>query len=274
MIRSTLEYHRPASAAEASTLLQNHSGNVAVVGGGTQLLPRLTRDEETIGHLVDLAALGLADIVVDADQVVLGSRVTYNDVLVQPPATDVLALLHRVASGVTGGRQLRNLGTLVGSACFAMPGSDMPGVLAALEAVFVAHGVGGEREIEAADFFVAAHQTALLPGEFVHRIRLPRTLTGFGYCKVKHSSGSWPIVTATATRRADRLTVTLGSVESVPLVVDLTDVDADDPAAVTAAVTAAVREPWSDVLAPGTYRVRIAGPVAVRALNEMTGRKP
>ena len=257
-----------------------HAGDVAVLGGGTQLLPLMNRDEVSVAHVVDLRGLGLRRITVDADAVTVGALVTYADVLRSADLAGAAPHLQRVSHGVTGGRQLRNSGTLVGSACFAMPGTDVPGALVGLGARFSVHGPAGDREVPAGDFFRDAFSTALRPGEIVLSFTVDRQAVQTGYCKIKHSSGSWPIVTATAVRTATGATVTLGGAQAVPLQVDVGDlvpaglVPADRPARlaeVADRVARAVTDPWTDVLAPGSYRAQIAGPAAKRALLELAG---
>ncbi|SFK73924.1 FAD binding domain-containing protein [Geodermatophilus ruber] len=274
MIRTPLRYHRPRTPDEASALLVEHRGDVAVLGGGTQLLPQMNRDQVHVGHLVDLRGLGLRRIEVTDDQVVVEALVTYADVLLSRDLSRAAPHLRRVAHGVTGGRQIRNTGTLAGSACFAMPGSDMPAALVGIDAILRLHGPDGAREVRAADFYVDAFTTVLRPGEFVLAITIPRTAARTGYCKVKHSSGSWPIATATARRLDGSATVTLGSVHATPLHVDVSDLASNGPvdrAALADRVRSALPAPWTDVLAPGDYRARIAGVVAARAFSELEG---
>ncbi|MGY1690739.1 FAD binding domain-containing protein [Geodermatophilus sp. SYSU D01105] len=274
MIRTALRYHRPTTPEEVSALLVAHAGDVAVLGGGTQLLPQMNRDQVHVGHVVDLRGLGLRSIEVTDEQVVLEALVTYADVLRSADLGQAAPHLRRVAHGVTGGRQIRNTGTLAGSACFAMPGSDAPAALVGVDATFRLSGPDGEREVRAADFYVDAFATTLGTGEFLRAITVPRTAATTGYAKVKHSSGSWPIATATARRSDGSMTVTLGSVQATPLHVDVSDLVTDGPvdrAALADRVRSAVTAPWTDVLAPGDYRARIAGAVAARAVSELEG---
>ena len=265
MIRTRLRYHRPDTPHEASALLAEHVGNVAVLSGGTQLLPQMSRDEIHVEHVVDLRGLGLDAITTEDDHVEIGAMVTYADVLASPDLRGAAPLLPRVALGVTGGRQLVQQATLVGSACYNYPGSDMPGVLVALDARMRVHGTAGFREVRACGFFLGAATVDLRSGEFVASFVIGRA-QHIGYCKVKHSTGSWPIATAAAVRNpaTGALTVTLGAVQALPVRLDL-----DDPDRLEDQVREAVTAPWSDILAPGSYRAAIAGVVARRALAEL-----
>ncbi|MCW2716776.1 FAD binding domain-containing protein [Pseudonocardia sp.] len=268
MIRTPLQYHRPATAEETTALLLEHDGDVAVLGGGSQLLPQLTRGELTVSHVVDLRGMGLCDIATEGPDIVIGALISYRDLLRSALVGDQIPHLARVARGVTGGRQLHNAATPVGAVCFGMPGTDMPAAFAGLGARYRVHGPTGTREVPAAQFHVDAYRTVLGPGEFVEAAVLAATPRVTGYCKVKHSAGSWPIVTATYCRDGESAAVTLGGLQAVPLRVPLPSRAEVGEAELRDRVDAAVTEPWSDVLAPGRYRARIAGTVAHRAYRE------
>lgn len=268
MIRTHLRYHRPQSLHETSDLLLAHHENVAVLGGGTQLLPRLTRHIGEVENVVDLKDLGVDGIVLVDGAIEVGARATYADVIGSALLRASLPLLPRMAEGVTGGRQLTQQATLVGAACFGFPSADVPGVLVALGALVEIHGPEGVRAVPVGDFLLDAYAVDLRPGEFVSRLRFaPQRLSG--YCKVKHSSGSWPIVTASAIQDASgAVRITMGALQAVPLVVHA--IDPNDPGSLKERLEAAIVAPWSDVLAPGTYRAAIAASVARRALNELS----
>jgi carbon-monoxide dehydrogenase medium subunit len=265
MIRTRLRYHRPATAVEASTVLAEHHGNVVVLAGGTQLLPRMNRDEVHVEHVVDLQGMGLTGITEVGDRIEVGARVTYADVLDSALLRRAVPLLPRMARGVTGGRQLTQQATLVGAACHNHPGTDVPGTLVALAATLRLHGPDGVREIAASEFLLGAQSVDVRPGEFVTSFLVDRTGRP-GYCKVKHSTGSWPIATASALNdpATGEFSVTLGAVQARPARITFTE-----PGALAALVRDAVTDPWEDVLAPATYRAAIAGVVARRALTEL-----
>lgn len=271
MIRTRLRYHRPDRQDDAAALLAEHHGRAAVLAGGSQLLPRLHRGEVDIAHVVDLRGLGLREIERTGGRVRVGAMVTYDDAIASPLLAEAVPLLPRVARGVTGGRQLTAHATLVGALCHAFPGTDMPGALSALGATVELHGPGGPRETSVGDFLLGPQEVDRRPGEFVAAVTVDAVAQS-GYCKVKHATGSWPIATASAIDDGDALTVTLGAVQARPLRIVIPD---PTRAAVHDAVAAAVTAPWTDVLAPGDYRARIAPVVARRALTELQeGARP
>jgi aerobic carbon-monoxide dehydrogenase medium subunit len=268
MIRTRLRYHRPRSLEEAVVVLAEHAGDVRVLAGGTQLVPRMMRGEVNVQHLVDLGGLGLRSISLDEDanEIEIGAMVTYADVLESPMLARHLPLIPRMASGVTGGRQLTQQATLVGSVALSFPASEMPAILVALGGRVRLHGPDGIREVAATAFLRGAESVDLRPGEFVSSCVVPVARRS-GYCKIKHAFGSWPIATASAVLEDnDELLVTLGAVEDVPLQVRV----GRHPEAVREGVAAAVTRPWSDVLASGEYRRAIAPVAAARAANELT----
>ncbi|MCW2842844.1 MAG: hypothetical protein JWN22_760 [Nocardioides sp.] len=280
MIRTGLAYHAPESTREACALLADHGDGAAVLGGGTMLLPAMGRGEKTHDHVVDLRHLGLDGVTVTDDLVEIGARTTYSTLL-EHELDGVAGLFTLAAGGITGGPQVRNQGTVGGSASYANPASDMPGVLVATGARLVLEGPNGTREVPAADFYTGAFETVRRPDEFLSVIRLARRPAQVGYYKVKLSESSWPIATASAQVQVEdgRVvsgTVTLGGVCARPFTVDVTAL-LDESGNFRGAdreldelVDGQIEDPWHDELAPGRYRRQIAGVAARRALHHTT----
>jgi len=89
------------------------------------------------------------------------------------------------ASEVIGDPLVRNLGTLGGNVSHGDPNNDMPAVMLALGAEFVAVGPKGERAIKAQDFFLDTFTVALSHDEILTEIHVPRARTGSGGCYLK-----------------------------------------------------------------------------------------
>jgi carbon-monoxide dehydrogenase medium subunit len=278
MIRTALRHHAPGDLDEAAALLAAHGERAAVVGGGTVLVPSLTRGERDLDHVVDLRRLGLDELSGTDQELRIGASVSYADVLSAPPFPGAAQLLQVAAGGITGGPQIRNQGTVCGSASYANPSSDMPGVLVALGARMHLHGPEGGRTLPAGEFFVDAFRVAARRGELLVAVSVPTRPDRIGYYKFKLAEGSWPIATASAVLpdpdgSLTGATVTLGAVSAVPLRLDLAPLlDGNGDLAVPAAevdgwVAAQVPEPWDDELAPGDYRRTVAGVVLRRALQ-------
>lgn len=269
MIRTSLRYHRPATPEETSAILAEHAADVVVLGGGTMLLPMMNRAEVNAGHIVDLRGLGLDTITAAEDQVRIGARVTYSDLLSSALIGQGVPLLRRMARGITGGNQLRNLATVGGSACYANPSSDVPAVLVALEATLCLYGPEGDRRVPAADFFVGAFRTSVGEGEFLMSMEVPRRDVRAGYHKLKLCEGSWPIVTAAVVRDGERVMATVGAANVTPLRFELTSYVGSDKDTVDEFVRGHVENPWTDVLADGAYRKEVSGAIVRRAVAEL-----
>ncbi len=105
------------------------------------------------------------------------------------------ALLNDAASKI-GDQQIRNVGTIGGSACHADPAADMPTALTAANAKFLIRGGKGEREVAATEFFTGVFETAVGHDEVLSEIRLnympPKSATAY----IKHSrrEGDFAIV--------------------------------------------------------------------------------
>ena len=279
MIRTALTHHAPHQVSEAAAVLAAHGPDAAVLGGGTVLLPAMGRGDRTHGHVVDLRRLGLAGVRAVGTEVEIGAMTTYTALLASAELDGRAALLRLAAEGITGGPQLRNQGTVGGSACYANPASDVPAVLVAAGAQLRLEGPDGVRELPAAEFFRDAFVTALGRGEVLTMIRVPRRPVRLGYAKLKLSESSWPIATAAAcVESADgqivSATVTVGAVCRTPVTVDVTGLldgegrlraGADE---LDAWVDHHMNQPWDDELAPADYRRQVAGAIARRALKQ------
>lgn len=272
MISTSIRVSLPASIDDAVALLTAAGADSVVVGGGTWVVPEMSRGERTPTHVIELRRASLDSIDLDGADLVLGATCTYDRLRDSVQVARHAPVLADCAAGITGGAQIRGWGTIGGSACYARPASDVPGLLVGLDATLRVRGPDGDRDIKAADFFLAASHTALAQNEILTQIRLPvptdQPLRA-GYYKLKFCASSWPIATATAVIDGETLRVTLGAISPVPVTVRL-PCDAS-PEHISEALAEAVCDPWSDVLADGAYRRRVAPTVAARAIAAISG---
>jgi CO/xanthine dehydrogenase FAD-binding subunit len=280
MIAHPFAYEAPADAEAAVALLAGDDG-ARVLGGGTWVVPEMTRGESAPSRIVDLRRAGLDAIEpLDGGGVRIGAMVTYAGLLNSAEVARRAPLLAIAAGGVTGGWAIRNQGTIGGAVIAARPQSDMPGALVASGAVAVVAGPAGRRRLPLHELLVGPMRAAVEPGELLVALELaPLGGRAAGYHKVKRGGSSWPIATGAAlvaldaAGRCTDAALVLGAVAGTPLRVDLSETLVGQrvtPAVLAAAserAGALVREPWSDALAPGAYRQAIAAPVARRALQ-------
>jgi aerobic carbon-monoxide dehydrogenase medium subunit len=275
-IATATQFHVPSTVDEAVRLLRDDPTSL-VACGGTLVMPLLARNPDSA--VIDISALpGIASITTVDGDIQLGAAVTYSAVLHRTDAG--LTLLRTVARGITGGPQIRNQGTLGGSACYANPASDVPTALLAADATMTIAGPTGTRAVPAAEFFRAPYATALEPGELLVGIRVPGTPAAgtWGYHKLLTAAGSWPIAVAAAYLDGNTVTITVGAATETP--VRLPPLDLPDPAHLSAtdkaAVAASIEQTdvpwWHDELADAAYRRRVATVVAVRAITDAARR--
>ncbi|GAB4065962.1 FAD binding domain-containing protein [Ancylobacter sonchi] len=184
MKAARFDYLRPATVAAAVAALDEDHGAKPVAGGqslGPMLNLRLARPS----CLVDVAKIPeLRRVEERADGVLYGAAIThaeFEDSAVPDPTPGFLA---RVAHGIAY-RAVRNRGTVGGSLVHADPAADWPTTLTALGARVVLVGPDGSRELALEDFLLGAFSTALMEGELVTGVFVPRASTSarFGYRK-------------------------------------------------------------------------------------------
>ncbi len=265
MILDRFEYLRPSNVDEVVTAITTED-EVAIISGGTWVVPQMGQHVRRPKVVVDLSAAGLSGVSTNHDTISIGPSTTYTQLL---EAGDTPPFLRKVASGITGGIQIRNAGTIGGSACFAYPPSDAPGALVTLNATMVLRSGEGQREVAATDFFLDALTTALRPGEFLEEILVPIADTEriFSYQKFRNVTGSTPIVTAGCIASEDGLAkrVVIGGAATTPVVVDLAGDESEDE--IADLTRSLISHPWSDALANANYRRHTAGTMATRAVR-------
>ena len=284
MYPAAFDYHRPASVDEVIQILSDNP-EAKIIAGGHSLLPAMKLRLAAPGALVDLGGIdGLTGISVDGGASI-GAMTTYDEASNNSDLASNFAALHQAASAV-GDIQVRNRGTIGGSAAHADPAADTTAALVAHNAEFVARGPNGERTISADDFFVDLFMTALEPEEVLVRINLPAPAgnTSSAYAKFVHPASGYPVcgVAAVVTRDGS------GSVTSARVVATgstltptrLTGVedaitgssgDADAVGAASERASEGVNEWAGDHYASSEYREHLTKVFAKRALNSALG---
>jgi carbon-monoxide dehydrogenase medium subunit len=175
---TSVEIARPHTIAEAVELLARHGETARVVAGSTAvsiLLRQRLIDPAVLVALRDVP--GLDGIDVRDGRVEMGALVTHRSVERDRAVRAALPVLAEVFGRVANPR-IRNAATVGGVVAEADYASDPPAVLRGLDAVVVARGPDGEREIPCRDFFRAFYETALGPAEIVTSVRVPLPASG------------------------------------------------------------------------------------------------
>jgi carbon-monoxide dehydrogenase medium subunit len=192
------EYERATSVDHAIGLLDRLGEGARVVAGGHSLLPMMKLRIANPEYLVDIndLALELGYVITDPTLVRIGAMTRHRELL----ESDTLAAvcpIFRDAERVIADPVVRNRGTLGGSLCQADPAEDLSTVCAVLDAVCLARGPSGEREIPIDDFLVGPYETALAYNEMLIEVRIPvRHDTSSAYAKVERRVGDWAVTAA------------------------------------------------------------------------------
>jgi carbon-monoxide dehydrogenase medium subunit len=199
MYSPSFDYHRAATIQEALGLLQKHAG-AKLLAGGHSLIPGLKLRISTPSVLIDIGRVAeLKGIKESKDSIRIGALTTHAELAGSPVLASKCPMLSE-AAGQIGDAQVRNCGTIGGNVAHADPASDLPTVLTALGARFMASGPKGSRTIQAADFFQGLMTTALGADEILTDIEVPSKAAGQGmaYVKFTHPASRYAVIGAAA----------------------------------------------------------------------------
>ena len=266
MLLREVEYAKPASVADALSLLAANDGARALAGGQT-LINVMKARAASPDVLVDLNGLDdLKGIELAGDgTLTIGAMTTYTEVMesAEAKARPILAEVVGTIADV----QVRNRGTVGGNVCANDPTNHLPPLMTAIGARFHIVGAGGDREVSAEEFFLGVYMTAVAPGELLTKITIPAG-KGDGFAAITLGVDGTCICNAAASMNGS-LRVALGCVDAVPVLLEPASAD---EGAVRDAVRAAGIDPPSDVHASAEYRLHLAEVLAVRAARQAQGR--
>jgi aerobic carbon-monoxide dehydrogenase medium subunit len=236
-------------------------------------------------YLVDIndLALELGYVVTDPTLVRIGAMTRHRELL----ESDTLAAvcpIFRDAERVIADPVVRNRGTLGGSLCQADPAEDLSTVCEVLDAVCLARGPSGEREIPIDDFLVGPYETALAYNEMLVEVRIPvRHHTSSAYAKVERRVGDWAVTAAGAAITLDGdaiVTARVGLTAVNPDAAALAELSAalvGQPATEEVFADAGRRaaqacEPVTDTRGTAEYKRHLASELTIRTLRSAAER--
>jgi carbon-monoxide dehydrogenase medium subunit len=185
MIPESFDYQRAGSVREALTLLKQHGENAKVLAGGHSLIPTMKLRLANPGTLIDIGGISELKYINDkGDYLAIGAGTTHLMVETSSLVQQIAPALSQ-AAGQIGDVQVRNRGTIGGVLAHSDPQADYPGVVLALNATIVAEGSGGERTIEAVDYFTGLWETALGENEILTEVRIPVDSANANSCYLK-----------------------------------------------------------------------------------------
>jgi carbon-monoxide dehydrogenase medium subunit len=272
LIPASFEYVRVSSVEEAIASMSSHEG-AKLLAGGHSLVPAMRLRIARPSMLIDIGRLrDLSYIREDGDHIAIGALTRHQDVA----GSDVLRALCPIAAAAAeqiGDPQVRHVGTIGGSVAHADPAGDMPSVLLALDAEFVASGSAGARTVAARDLFTSLFETSLRRDEVLTEIRVPRTTGGWSYLKFNRRAQDWALVGVAAIAIDGEVHIGLTNMGLTPLratSVEVALARGADPAS-AAERAAEGTAPPSDSFATDDYRRELVKVLVRRAVQEAVG---
>ncbi|MGB3440773.1 MAG: xanthine dehydrogenase family protein subunit M [Actinophytocola sp.] len=283
MIPAAFDYVAPTTVDDAVRALSEAGEDAKIIAGGQSLMPVLRMRLAAPSKLIDLGRIAeLRGVREDGDALVIGAMTTHYDVQRDPLIAEHAALL-ALATNSVADPQVRHRGTFGGSLAHADPAGDLPAPALALDAELVIRGMDGTRTVPAAEFFTDFFTTALLPGEILVEVRVPKT-TGWSahYEKFNRVAQAWSIVAVAAAVRVDggaiaQARVGLTNMGSTPVRATSVEQALVGQPATAEAIRAAASHaadgtnPASDGNADTEYRKHLARVLTSRAVSAAVG---
>ncbi|MDP9185560.1 MAG: xanthine dehydrogenase family protein subunit M [Actinomycetota bacterium] len=273
MIPAPFEYVRVGSVEEAIAAL-SADPDAKLLAGGHSLLPAMKLRVARPSTLVDIGRLAdLSYVREDGDHIAIGALTRHHDVATSE-TLHANAPIVAYAAGQIGDPAVRHVGTIGGSIAHGDPAGDMPSVLLALGARFVATGAGGgTRSIAAEDFFTGLFETALAPNEVLSEIQVPTATGGWSFLKFNRRAQDWALVGVSAVRSNGGVHVALTNMGLTPIRATAVEEEVSggaDPATAAARADEGTAPP-DDAFASSEYRRALVKVLVKRALEEAMG---
>ena len=276
------ELHESRSLSEAGELMRRFAPDARLLAGGTDLLVDLKTGRVAAGHLVSIGGIPeLSGVSLTDGGLRIGALTTITDLDRSPAVRERFVAILDATSRMAA-PAVRNVATVGGNICAAVPCADLPPILTAMNADVLLWSKDGERRVRLDSFFVGPRQTVLRDGEVLIAVAVPEPPSGFGaaYARFGLRDGNTISVAGVAasllldakgTVREARLI--LGAVAPIPKpVASASDgligctVDGVDFAK-AGRVAAEAAEPICDVRGSAGFRREIVGVLARRALE-------
>jgi carbon-monoxide dehydrogenase medium subunit len=279
------EYHVATSVAEALDQLSLYAENGRAYAGGTDLFVSMKKREVTPEHLINLKGIKELKHVHydDGEGLRIGGLVTIGELERSEIIKDKFCAL-KDAIEVMASPQIRNIGTIGGNLCSALPSADTAPPLIAMGASVKLTGSKGERTVLVEEFFKGPGESILEHDEILTEILIPNPPenSGGSYFKLmRRSAMDLAIVSAAAFLMMDGnkrvchdARIALGTAATTPIrvskaekVVIKKEID-EDLAAEAGKVAAQEARPRTSIRASESYRREMVEVFVKRAIME------
>lgn len=280
------EFISPTSLSEAQQAISDGAAS-SWLAGGTDLLVGIRLGARDPFRVVDVKRIPeLTSVEVGETSVRIGAAASAFDVLHH---SDVASLFPGLADALDliGSTQIQGRCSAGGNLCNASPAADSIPALIANSAQCRVLGSDGERTLAAEDFVVGPNQNALVPGELLVELTLPRPAAGTSDAYLRLTprtemdiavAGAAVSITVDESGTCTAAKVAIGAVAPRALLVERaaealvgSQLDQPDIETAVAAVRAAAA-PISDKRGTAEYRTHVIGVLVKRAIAKTQAR--
>ncbi len=280
------EFISPTSLSEAQQAISDGAAS-SWLAGGTDLLVGIRLGARDPFRVVDIKRIPELTLVkVGETSVRIGAAASAFDVLHH---SDVASLFPGLADALDliGSTQIQGRCSAGGNLCNASPAADSIPALIANSAQCRVLGSDGERTLAAEDFVVGPNQNALVPGELLVELTLPRPAAGTSDAYLRLTprtemdiavAGAAVSITVDESGTCTAARVAIGAVAPRALLVERaaealvgSQLDQSDIETAVAAVRAAAA-PISDKRGTAEYRTHVIGVLVKRAIAKTQAR--
>ena len=274
------DYKDPRSLDEALAVLSEHGEDGKVLAGGQSLVPLLNFRLAQPSVIVDVNRVEELSYLRRREGALhIGALCRQARLEQSPVAREGWGLLGD-AVNLVAHPQIRNRGTVGGSAAHADPAAELPVALTCLDARFTARSARGERVLDAKDFFVTHLTTSLEPDELLVEVEVPPLAEGTGHAFEEYSrrhgdfalGGAAVLYTTNGDGSCTDARIALLGAADTPLRASEAEAELkgkrlnEDLAAEAARVATRDIEPTGDIHGSGKYRKRLIEAMVRRAL--------
>ena len=280
------EFISPTSLSEAQQAISDGAAS-SWLAGGTDLLVGIRLGARDPFRVVDVKRIPeLTSVEVGETLVRIGAAASAFDVLHH---SDVASLFPGLADALDliGSTQIQGRCSAGGNLCNASPAADSIPALIANSAQCRVLGSDGERTLAAEDFVLGPNQNALVPGELLVELTLPRPAAGTSDAYLRLTprtemdiavAGAAVSITVDESGTCTAAKVAIGAVAPRALLVERaaealvgSQLDQPDIETAVAAVRAAAT-PISDKRGTAEYRTHVIGVLVKRAIAKTQAR--
>ncbi|WP_338602688.1 xanthine dehydrogenase family protein subunit M [Sulfolobus tengchongensis] len=283
MYPAPFDYFAPTNLKEALELLSKYGDEAKILAGGQSLIIAMKLRIISPKYIIDINNIpNLSYITESEGYLKIGALTRYADLEYSDLIKTKYPLLHESIKHLAD-PTVRNWGTVGGNVCYNHPGNNLPAVMLAYNAEFVATSLSGSRIIKAKDFFLGPFQTALRQDEILTEVRIPipQPRNGGHYMKLERRVGDFAIVSTAVNLSLDydgtvkEVGIAIGGASNNPVKITkaeellrgnkINDSLIKEVGKIVTDEITPVEEPFGP---PADYKKAMAGVLTVRAIRQ------